>query len=430
MASTAAAESQAERPAPGPENGNGNGDAARACVHQAFNLGWNMCLIYRSGKVPGWRRYDSAPEQLPSPRSFNSAELSQIRLGQIRNAIDHFNEQLRTPDGHKSFATAGNHIQQLRPPPEETPTLPRPEPRQCIFEAHLALAEALSASDARFAKAYHLGVSLAAATHTTVDLESLQREFKRERIARLGEWLADLASLFPEHSSRVVRLSCAEWQRWVEDPVVRSAEADLAAQEADPNADSPGTIARIMARTAPGTRSLEWEQDKKSVKRALVRQGDIWKALLSGEKEGPGMLELQDYFKTGQRALKDGARLLRGMLFPALLAMALLVFGSWLLLKNEGAGATAVGVATVAGALGVTWRGIIGSLGAVADKLQEPVWGAALDEQIAASITNLPSGAQAASKPAEKAAPASGPQPDLLPLSDETNLNAEWVPRN
>lgn len=410
-----------------PDSENGNGDTARACVNQAFNLGWNMCLIYRTGKVPGWRRYDSIPDQLPSPRSFNSAELSQIRLGQIRSAIDHFDEKLRTPKGHKSFATADEHIQQLHPPREKTPAMVGPEPRQCIFEAHLALAEALSASDARFAKAYHLGVSLAGATHATTDPESLRRAFKRDRIARLGEWLADLASLFPDHSSRVVRLSCAEWQRWAEDPVVRSAEADLAEQEANPSADSPGPVARIRARANRDTRPLDWEQDKKSVKRALVRQGDIWKALLSGEKEGPAMLELQDYFKTGRRALKDGVKLLRGMLVPALLAVALLIVGSWLLVKQQGAGATAVGVATVASALGITWRGIIGSLGAVADKLQEPVWGAALDEQIAASITRLPNGAKAASKPAEKAAPAPGPQPDLLPLSEETNPNAEWA---
>jgi hypothetical protein len=427
MAATAVGGPESKPPAPGPEKGDGSGDAARARVHQAFSLGWNMCLIYRTGKVPGWRTYDSAPEQLPSPRSFNSAELSQIRLGQIRNAIDHFDEQLHTPTGHKSFATAGDHIQKLRPPYEEAPALNPPEPRQCIFEAHLALAEALSASDARFAKAYHLGVSLAAATRSTANFESLQREFKRERIARLGEWLADLASLFPDHSSRVVRLSCAEWQRWVEDPVMRSAEADLAEKEADPNAGSPGAVARIKARATPGTRPLKWEDDKKSVKRALVRQGDIWKALLSGEKEGPEMLELQDYVKTGQRALKDGAKLLRAVLVPALLAVALLILGSWLLVENEGAVATAVGIATVAGALGITWRSIIGSLGAVADKLQGPVWGAALDEQIAVSITNLPSGAQAARKPAKKGAPASGPQPDLLPLSEETNLDIEWA---
>ncbi len=404
---------------------NGTGEAARACVNQAFNLGWNMCLIYRTGKVPGWRSYDSTPEQLPSPRSFSSAELSQIRLGQIRSAIDHFGKQLHTPAGHKSFASAGSHITKLNPPPEEASATGKPDPRRCIFDAHLALAEALSASDARYAKAYHLGVSLASATHTTVDQGSLHREFTRDRIARIGEWLADLASLFPDHSSRVVRLSCAEWQRWVEDPTVRSAEAEIAEKEIDPSEDPPSLAARIRARADHDTRALDWEHDKKSVKRALVRQGDIWKALLSGEKEGPAMLELQDYFKTGRRALKDGVKLLRGMLIPALLAVVLLIFGSWLLLKNEGAGATAVGVATVAGALGITWRGILGSLGAVADKLQEPVWGAALDEQIAASITRLPSGAQAANRPAEKAAPASGPQPDLLPLAEETGLGAE-----
>jgi hypothetical protein len=408
-----------------PGSGAVNGDATRACVNQAFNLGWNMCLLYRSGTAPGWRTLSSIPERLPSPRSFDSAERSQIRLGQIRSAIDHFDGQLHTPVGHTSFGTAGGHIERLKPPPAEAPVVATVDPRECIFEAHLALVEALSASDARFAKAYHLGVSLASATHASVDRESLEREFERDRIARLGEWLADLASLFPDHSSRVVRLSCAEWRRWVEDPTIHVAEATLAEKEADPGSDSPGRIARVKARTDREMRTLDWHRDGKKVKRALVRQGDIWKALLSGEKEGPGMLELQDYFATGARALKDGVRLLRGMLLPICVAVVLLVVGSWLLVKAEGAGATAFGVATVAGSLGIIWKGIIGSLGAVAGKLQEPVWGAALDEQIATSITKLPSGARAAPEDAEKAAPASGPQPDLLPPLDEASAEAE-----
>jgi hypothetical protein len=396
-------------------------------VNQAFNLGWNMCLLYRSGATPGWRTVSSIPELLPSPRSFDPAERSQIRMGQIRSAIDHFDNQLRTPDGHKSFAIAGGHIERLRPPPVEAPVVATVNPRECIFEAHLALAEALGASDARFAKAYHLGVSLACVTQASVDRESLEREFERDRIARLGEWLADLASLLPDHSSRVVRLSCAEWRHWVENPTIRVAEAALAEKEVDPDSNSPGRIARVKARTDRDTRTLEWSKDGKRVKRALVRQGDVWRALLSGEKEGPAMLELQDYFATGTRALKDGARLMRGMLVPLCAALALLAVGFWLLVKFEGAGATAFGIATVAGALGITWKGIIGSLGGVADKLQEPVWGAALDEQIAASITKLPSGAQAESEDAEKAAPASGPQPDLLPLLNEADAKAGWA---
>ncbi len=360
----------------------------RIPVSQAFSLGWNVCAIYLSGSAPSWGTASPPPDRLPSPARFTPGERSVIRLGQVRNTIDHFDGELAA--GDELLSGAAEKIGGLIP---QGPNWQLAGSLQGdLREAHLALARALSAADSRLAKAYHLGVALAATCYCPDDLASLKEELNPYRTARLGEWLADLASLFPDHSSRAVRLSCAEWRRWTDDP-----------------------------------HFLEPEQDWTEVRRALARQGEVWRALLSGEKSGTATLELHDYVRTGGRALKNGARLVGKMWFLLLIVLVLLGAGSWLLVKDEGAGATVAGLVSVATAIGVTWKGILGALAAVASKLQQPVWGAALDEEIAAAITELPPGASAASESAREAAPSPGPQASALPLPDEVEQRPEWV---
>jgi hypothetical protein len=391
-------------------------------VTQAFALGWNICLLYLSGATPAWRQWKQAPERLPSPSRFSKAERALIRLSQVRSTIDHFSGSVATSGrGGSLLSAAGEHVDQVNS--RGPGAVGGIDPRVSLCEAHLALAEALSASDARLAKAYHLGGELATVCHAPNDFESLQREFKRSRIARLGEWLADLTSLFPDHASRAVRLSCDEWRRWVENPQI----SEVKAADSNPEADSPGAIKRAAAFATGDRRAMNWDEDGKEVRRSLRRQGEVWRALLAGEKPGAAMLELQDYFATGARALRNAVRLFSGVMIPLLFALALLAIGSWLLVKNEGAGAKVAGLVTVAGAVGITWKGIFGGLGTVVGKLQGPVWGAALDEEIAAAITELPAGAKVESVEATKAAPASGPPSSVLAPPEENRAEPDWA---
>lgn len=164
------------------------------------------------------------------------------------------------------------------------------------------------------------------------------------------------------------------------------------------------------------------------MRRSLVRQGEVWRALLSGEKPGTAMLELRDYVAAAARALGNGITLVR-RLWPALLvALFLLVLGTLVLLGIQGPGAKLVGLASFAGAVGITWKGIGGGIGAVIKKLQEPVWGAALDEEIASAITILPAGVKPTTTEARDAAPAPGPPPGNLALHEEVEENEDWAP--
>jgi hypothetical protein len=377
-------------------------------VSDAFSLGWNVCLLYASGEQPEWQEQSGLPDRLPSPSVFSEPERSLIRLGQVRNAVHRLSSRFPAREGEESlFAGASVQIEALIP---RGPGIDGgSNPQENVRQAHRALARALSVCDARLAKAYHLGCDLACTCNKPKDRASLEEEFERRRIAQIGEALADLTSLLPDHSSRAVRLSCAEWRRWVQTPELSVAQAGD-----DAASPPPQGFERAKVRAVGKTREIDWSKEGDMVRKCLVRQGEVWRALLSGEKPGTAMLELQDYFATGARALKNAIKLLRGVWIPIVIALLLLLAGCLLLVTNEGALTKAAGLVTVAGSAGITWKGILGGLGPVIDQIQDPVWGAALDEEIAAAITCLPEGAQEVTEEAKKAAPAAGPQPSAL----------------
>lgn len=392
---------------------------SEAPVTQAFGLGWNISRLFVSGTPPAQKRRRKTPDRLPSPGSLTEGERSLIRLGQVRAAIEHL-------DGRLAGSGAGGPLQEATSEqivallPADDGAADCEDPRASLLDAHIAIGQALSCGDAVLSKAYHLGVSLAATCYAPSGPKSLVKEFDSHRTAQIGEWLADLTSLFPDHSCRAVRLSCGTWRRWVEESKGRLAPAAETA--------GAGAIRRVRARAAAPKPALDPEEEWIEVRRALARQGEVWRALLSGEKPGTAMLELRDYVAAAARALGNGVGLIR-RLWPALVvALILLGLGTLLVVAIQGPGAKLVGLASFAGAVGITWKGIGGGVGTVATRLQEPVWGAALDEEIAAAITTLPAGAKPAPVKARDAAPASGPSPSDLALHLEVEENDEWAP--
>jgi hypothetical protein len=356
------------------------------------------------------------PDRLPSPGRLNEAERSLIRLGQVRAAIDQLDGRL-AGNGHAPLRAAVDcHIGELEP--REDGSADCADPKASLCGAHLALAHALSSSDGRFAKAYQLGVSLASTCYAPTDRASLRREFNRHRIAQLGEWLADLCALFPDHASRAVRLSCTTWRTWIYDPRVNPAIV----------ADDPGLLEKARGRATTWTEPFDLDEEWTEVRRALARQGEVWRALLSGEKPGTAMLELRDYVAAGARGLHNGFALVRRMWLALVLLVILIILGMAAVVTFESTGAKIVGLVTIAGSLGFAWKGVLGGVGAVVKKFQEPVWGAALDEEIAEAITVLPAGAVVlATKNAPDSAPAAGPQSAVLPLLEEVDENEEWA---
>ena len=394
-------------------------DGFKAPVTQAFGLGWNISRLFVSGTPAARRRRKKTPERLPSPGSLSEGERSLIRLGQVRAAIERLDGRLVGLSAGPLHEATNEQIAELLP--ADGGAARCDDPRAKLLDAHIALGQALSCSDARLSKAYHLGVSLATTCYAPVGPESLVKEFNSHRTAQIGEWLADLTSLFPDHSCRAVRLSCGAWRRWVEAGGGRLGAAVK-------GRESAGRIQKVKALARTQKPAADPEKEWIEVRRSLARQGEVWRALLSGEKPGTAMLELHDYVAAAARALGNGVSLVR-RLWPALaVAGALLGLGTLLVVEIQGPGAKLVGLASFAGAVGITWKGIGGGVGVVAKKLQEPVWGAALDEEIASAITTLPAGAKPVTAEARDAAPASGPPPGDLALHPEVEENEDWAP--
>ena len=196
----------------------------------------------------------------------------------------------------------------------------------------------LTAADFRLGKAYGLGRALAETTLVTdaKNPQTFERVFARYRLANLLSWLADLKSVFPPHAAEAVRGSLQAWAAWREAPTLGPALDDLRpASDAEVNGQAPGPAptspraAPALARRRtisgswlskhprePQTRPVDWRStaDRESVTRALHRQGQLWRAILSGEKDGVDLLTADDYVWAADQLLGHLRRLTLGLL--------------------------------------------------------------------------------------------------------------------
>ena len=126
----------------------------------------------------------------------------------------------------------------------------------------------------------------------------------------------------------------------------------------------------------------------------LRRQGTLWRALLSAEKLGGDMLEISNYVRAAESLvvrMRDLALhfISRFRLMFALIA-ALFAGGVILIVAVPDSASSVAGIASIAASLGLTWRGVGGSLGRAIAKVEQPAWEAQLDIAVADAITLLP----------------------------------------
>jgi hypothetical protein len=343
-------------------------------VSLAFGLGWDMTYLFTFvGQVD--QEFPDVPDRLPSLARLPERKRSLIRLDRIRGPIRLFRDQF--------VATEVSQIPDVnRIEKQLTKGATRDVVRDLLCDLHYTLLRAFSTADNRLAKAYRLGRSLATTCLVANSRAALASEFQISRVARLDEWLADLATQLPPHSSRPVRLSLSTWQTWVESPEVNGKE-------------------------------LDWAQDGKAVRQTLRRQGDIWRALLSGEKRGDAMLELPDFIDAARKVPARTAKLFSVMFLPLAIFLALICIGTAVALSDDNIAKEVVGFGAIVigaiGAAGFTWKGPIDALRRSSAEIKKPLWGAVLDEEIAMRITEEPPGVEFEHKDASVAAPAPGP---------------------
>ena len=213
----------------------------------------------------------------------------------------------------------------------------------------------LSAAEFRLGKAFGVGRGLMALTTRASAGVSVERQLTPAAVAALAAAIDDLSSALPPHAGHSVRRSLEEWSETVSD-------------KKTPSEDET------------------W--------RLLARQGELWRALLSGEKSGPDMLEIDDYLDAAARMSKRmrvvAGRFLRQFWWLAALVVLLFTGGIALMVATDAGATTAAGAGGVLASLGLTWRGVGGALGGLAGKLEQPLWGAELDNAITQAITLLP----------------------------------------
>lgn len=315
-----------------------------AHVAQAFALGWQMAELNRP---QGRRPAKSTGDGLPELGSLDDAERIWILVDQIQAGItklhDRFKEAgLADPDVGAVRDSLGQGAK---------------DRYAAVRDLHLALLGSLTAADFRLGKAYGLGRAVADTCREPADGASLKRELESDRIANLLRWLDDLSSALPPHAGHSVARSLERWRDWA-----RQLDADKQMPE--------GTLS------------------------ALHRQGELWRALLSGEKRGTEMLEIDNYLDAARSLATRTRSIARGVItrFPLLVVLIVVLFGGGvaLLLSEQTSASIVAAAGAILASAGLTWKGIGGSLGQLVGRLEQPLWGAELDAAITQAITLLP----------------------------------------
>jgi hypothetical protein len=317
-------------------------------VAVAFALGWQMAELYHPSS---WPATEPAPgEDLPGMSELSGRQHASMGLAQVDVASSRLKDAMTehgltvpsTAAAEKVLEDKGTDV----------------EFREQVFDLHVTLLTTLTAASYKLGKAYGLGRALADTTRQPTDIRSLKTELDEHRIANLKAWIDDLTSLLPPHAGHSVAESLIRWRDWAKTAI-----------------ESPG------------------KEDPKVI-RLLRRQGERWRALLSGEKQATDGLELDDYAGAGVEMLERLGSLTRSFLarfWVAAGVAAALFAGSIVFILTDPNGAhVAGGIGGLLASAGVTWKGVGASLGKTAATLERPVWEASLDVQITDAITRLP----------------------------------------
>ena len=349
-------------------------DAAGQGVVAAFVLGWHLAELFHSNVPSSVRRRQLNVEKLPGIGELDPLARARLLLAQVQVDLQRVwrlidvDHQQPDPGPVRSLLEA-----EARAPGQL---------RAAMAALHGELLVALTAADFRLGKAYGLGRALAetALLPDAKDPQTFQQLFAPYRLATLLEWLADLKSVLPPHAAEAVRGSLPAWRAWSQDPILLPPLDELPAKRPRPSRG----------------RRVDWSSaaDRESVTRALHRQGQLWRAVLTGEKDGVDLLSGDDYVRAADRLVDQLRRLLLGFLrrfwiTTSVLAVLVVVITATLVFVHT-ASRVAVVVLTAAGAIGLTWKSAAAGLGRVLGHVQRPLWEGELDTAVAGAITRMP----------------------------------------
>jgi hypothetical protein len=404
-----------------------------------------MAELFHANVPRSVQRQQASPEKLAGIGDLDPLSQARLLLAQVQADLQRAWQ----------FGDAG----QQPPDPSPVQSLLEAEARPpgqlqaAVAKLHRQLLVALTAADFRLGKAYGLGRALAetALLPDAKSQETFQRAFARFRLANLLGWLADLKSAFPPHAAEAVRGSLQAWAAWSQAPTLRPAIDDQPrASDAGVDGQAPGTaptsprpaVPRWLGRLTPRSwldkqpeesqaRTVDWgsPRDRESVTRALHRQGQLWRAILSGEKDCLDLLSTDDYLWAADQLLGHLRRLTLRFLrrfWITTMALAVIVAVAVVTVVVVRAVSTVlVAVLTAAGAIGLTWRGAASGLGRVLAQAQRPLWDSELDVAVANAVTWLPRERRATDRSAAPDGPPEGSDATAVNAGDAEELRQE-----
>lgn len=353
---------------------------AHSGICRAVALGWQVAQLFHSPVCAGPASDPERGEHLPGRSDFPGASQS-VWLGEQIQSQMHFLVAKPPP----VLVQAMSDVLALLTDPGRN----RDATLDAVFTLHCRLLEALTVADFLLGKAYGLGRAVAEIALLPVSaLSDEQRRlqflsmFDGARLIRIGDWLADLKTLLPDHAAYAVSRGLHDWRQWVQD----------------------------------NRQAGDWN----AARCAIRVQGRIWRELLTGEKAARDILSLPDYLATARRGARRVIRRFWWVIAATtLLAAAIIYAGSYLhtipaLIRVAGS------IAWLAGAVGLFAR--VGSvvLGQGLTRTEGWLWQIELDGSVAAAATYLPPGAK--KSPADSAS--------LGELTPDPDRSAEFQSRD
>ena len=147
--------------------------------------------------------------------------------------------------------------------------------REALLAVHTRLTTSLGAHEPISLGAYEVGRALADTCREPRDLSELIERLDAPSLLSVEGRLADLSSRLPPHAAAAVAATLAQWKAWT---------ADARARE-----------------------------DLDEVRGALARQGALWRALLTGEKDAREMLDPEMVIAASVRHASRLGTLIRGL---------------------------------------------------------------------------------------------------------------------
>lgn len=140
----------------------------------------------------------------------------------------------------------------------------------------------------------------------------------------------------------------------------------------------------------------DWEREHEGIDHALRRQGELWRGVLSGEKNAVDSLTADTYVEAAGALVRRSSEIVWPFVLrwaPLLLltvALAVAVIVLLVPLAPSGASQVVASLGTAAAALGISWRTVGASARGVATMLETPLWQSELDAAVGRAITFLP----------------------------------------